>query len=177
MRFTRCLSLCGFIVALGLNACTDDLTAPPAAADAMMAASSANATVVTNDSHWETWRIGTFLLCTGTIATGGEYNVHLQSTYLSRADGSTLIRYHINSAHAHVMDNAGNEFVLQQVGNGTQTSLPTGAYVVVETENFRLISPGPYVNQLLTYTVTITGDGVNPSPVVTFELVKNRCTG
>ena len=177
MRLTRCLSLFGLILAFGLNACAADLTAPPAAAEAMMAGSSANATVVTNDSHWETWPIGTFFLCTGTIASGGEYKVHLQSRYLSRADGSTLIRYHVNSAAAYVMDNAGNEFVLQQVGNGMQTSLPTGAYVAVETQNFRLISPGQYVNQFLTYTVTITGDGVNPTPVVTFELVKNSCTG
>ena len=175
-RYTRFLSLSG-LIAFGLSACASDPTASPdARADAVVGASSENATTVLTDSHWETWGIATFFICTGAVLQGGSYHAHLQSTYVTRPDGSRDIRYHINSAQARGVDSNGTEYVFHQVGNGTQMYLPTGPYTVVETQNFRLISPGSDVNYLLAYTVTITSDGVN-APVVTFDLLKNECPG
>ena len=176
-RFSRFLALFGLIVAFSMAACQNDLTAPSVAQDdVIMAASSDNATTVTNDSHWETWHIGTFFLCDGSRVSSGYYDVHLQSTYRERADGSVDVRYHINSARARGTSDTGVEYVLQQVGNGTQEYIPGGATITVETQNFRLLSPGPDANLLLTYKLTISVGGGSP-PVVTFELVKNLCVG
>ena len=168
--FKKFLSLFAVVAVFFIGACAD-VTAPP---DVVMAAN--NATTVTNDSHWETWHIGTFFLCDGSRVGSGYYDVHLQSTYRERADGSVDVRYHVNSARARGTSDTGVEYVLQQVGNGTQEYSPGSATVTVETQNFRLISPGPVANLLLTYKLTISVGGGSP-PVVTFELVKNLCVG
>ena len=166
------------VVALSLicGACADPTGPVSAPEKAVMAAYSANATDVIPDSHWETWPIGTFYLCDGSILQGGTYHVHLQSTFISRADGSTDVRYHINAARARGVGGNGVEYVLVQVGNGAQWYTADGPYTTKETQNFRLVSPGPASNLLLTYIVTLSSDGVNP-PVVTMELLKNRCVG
>jgi uncharacterized protein YcfL len=163
----------GFIAFLALVACQSDITAPNMAQDnAVMAAS----TTVTNDSHWETWHIGTFFLCDGSRVDDGYYDVHLQSTYRERADGSVNVSYHVNSARARGTSDTGVEYVLQQVGRGTQEYILGGATITVETQNFRLLSPGPAANLLLTYKLTISV-GVGSPPVVNFDLIRNECRG
>ena len=174
------MRIVGLIAVAGLGliggSCADVTEPVSGTAEAASAAYAANAVNVLPDSHWETWQLGTFYLCDGSILQGGEYSVHLQSTFISRADGSAHVRYHINAARARGIASNGVEYVLMQAGNGAQWYTAAGPYTTKEMQSFRLISPGHASNLLLTYIVTLVSDGVNP-PVVTMELVKNRCVG
>jgi hypothetical protein len=130
--------------------------------------SAQNSPTLINDSHWEVWPITGFSVCGGPEFLPGEYRVHLQTQSRTLADGTVITTQRINSAASlKINDVNGGEWLFLQVGDYQQVYLPSGAYRVETTQQFREISRGALNdNQTFWFTLTIVSDGVNP-PVTT----------
>lgn len=152
---------CTFLLAALTLACTSDLPTGPGSGAATFQSLLGRPATIETTSRWETFDINWFSSCSSLLFVTGNYDIHLTTQFVTYPDGSSRVQQWFNVARGRLWDHAGNEYILQRIGQFSQEAQPGGTYDAEVEDIFRVISKDAEINAFLRLTLTLHYDGLH----------------